>query len=260
MGNRGKPAAAGARLLLAGLLLAAAAPSAAQSDAEPELETDRPDQVEAPASVPRGVLQLEFGTLIESKQRGRMLTLPELLVRSGLGSGRELRLVAPAFIHRSGGRRGARSGISDMAVGVKQNLLDNGSLRAAFIAHALLPSGSAGFGASGVDFDFLLPAGYDLGGGWSLSGQLGYFAPAGSSGPAGYSAVLGISHPIGSRWSSFAEYIAEWEKGSTGSGTVHFGAAFRPADDQQWDIHAGIGATRAASDYYVGLGYSVMFR
>ena len=106
---------------LAGLLvLLAAAPGLAQSQTQtqnshpaPELITDRPDFTESSEVVGRGVVQLESGLTFASRMPAvRQVTLPELLVRIGLGDRVELRLAQRrlrlAVAHRATGSRTAR--------------------------------------------------------------------------------------------------------------------------------------------------------
>ena len=112
------------------LLLVLSAPCRAQdaSGKVPELITDRPDFTESSEVVGKGVVQLESGFLFEKVDDSlRQVTLPELLVRIGIGDRVELRLASDGYVSQSitgldGSRR--RGGRADAEIGAKVKLVD----------------------------------------------------------------------------------------------------------------------------------------
>lgn len=81
------------KYLLIALFIGAAA-SAQDSTAVEAIQTDRPDQTETPALVPRGMFQMENGFSFEDAGNGNeSIVAPSSLLKYGLNDNFELRLI-----------------------------------------------------------------------------------------------------------------------------------------------------------------------
>jgi hypothetical protein len=91
------------------------------------IATDRPAVTDSSAVVPNGVFQAENGVLDTGNQGQRTVDFTETLIRFGIGPGTELRFMAPDYYQDSLTAAGPRSGFGDLAVGIKQQLLNSNS-------------------------------------------------------------------------------------------------------------------------------------
>ena len=119
------------------------------------IETDRPDQTESSATVPRGAFQIETGIQIEHydefNQTRKDVSHPTTLFRLGLWDWLELRAVHEynsrntKFINSNSEFKS--TGMGDIEVGAKIQLLDkeNVNTQIAFMSHVALPTGSINF-------------------------------------------------------------------------------------------------------------------
>src|SRR5215471_4960258 len=82
--------------------------------------TDRPSTTNTPETVPKGMVQVENGIRVTADQGERTVTFPETLIRIGVLSSTELRLLAPVYSHDAITSSGVRSGFTDLALGVQQ--------------------------------------------------------------------------------------------------------------------------------------------
>ena len=93
---------------------------AALAQNEP-IETDRPDQTETVATVPKGMLQLETGfTHRQAERNGRELILPETLWKYGINDKLELRLITEFEFNKYGDS--LAQGLEPIDIGIKVNL------------------------------------------------------------------------------------------------------------------------------------------
>jgi hypothetical protein len=177
-------------------------------------------------------------------------------VRVGLGGSLEFRVLAPDWL-RSSGSRGAESGWTDTAVGIKWHLAAGGndlSLRGT----VYLPSGSTRWSDERVDPSGTVAWSRDLSAGWSLGATVSLrrfgFSATNVLSP---SVLLGCA--LGSRASTFVEYGASVGEGHRPLHLVDLGSAWLPNPDTQLDVSVGLGLSEAAPDFFLGLGFSRRF-
>ncbi|TRW24273.1 transporter [Flavobacterium zepuense] len=102
------------------LILLMFSPSAAFAQDEP-IETDRPDQTETVATVPKGRFQSESGfTHRQAERNGRELILPETLWKYGVNDRLELRLITEFEFNKYGDS--LAQGLEPIDIGLKVNL------------------------------------------------------------------------------------------------------------------------------------------
>jgi hypothetical protein len=259
-----RTAAAAAAAAAAVALLAA--PVAAQN--APPLVTDRPDQTESPVVVPRGMVQLEAGTLHEvaGSGEGRVTSVASLLARAGLYGPIELRLGFLGWQRATGGDADARTGFGDLSVGVKVALLEGRGLKpgAAVLASALVPVGDEEFRAGGADPDVRVALAHELGGAFSLGYNVGaaWITTPDDTGTEAthfeglYTLTLGRG--FGPRIGAFVEafgHVAPSDGNPSGH-ALDGGVTFGVKSNVQLDATVGVGLDGVSPAWFVGLGVS----
>jgi hypothetical protein len=248
----------GARALV--LLAVLPAISYAQSlpaIADPEIVTDRPDVTESSIVVPKRSLQLENGMTWTSDHGGQTLDLSETLMRFGLSTRTEIRIVVPNYL---GGLAGADSvsGFGDIALGMKQQI---GPLLGGFdlsvIVALSLPIGADRISTHGFDPFIKFPWSKDLRAGWSIGGMQSVFwyTEFGKRNLTGEPTIY-IEKAITKPWDGFAEYAGDFAQWGGSKQIAHFGTAYRITPRQQVDFHFGFGLSQAAPSRFFAMGYS----
>ena len=244
-------------------------------DLDAPLVTDRPDFSEASTTVGRGVLQLEFGYTFtmdhEPGERVRSHSAGEPLIRWGVGADwLELRLALFPVSQRTNDGNGWRSvgGTEDLYIGSKIALTPQECHlpETALILQATVPTGSNGF----TNDDTLPGANFIYS--WEVNENV---AVAGNTQAnrvidegtgAAYIEItqsatiaLGLSDDIG----MYTEWYAMFPNGADTAEVEHYlngGFTFLLSNDVQFDVRVGYGMSRAADDFYAGVGLSVRFQ
>ena len=228
--------------------------SAASDGASAPITTDRPAVTAASTVVPAGSLQFENGFAETSSQGVHTLDGSETLVRFGVVSKTELRLVVPNYF----GQLSGVSGFGDIAIGLKQQLGPAlGGFDISLILSLSMPSGAEAFSSHGYDPSVQLPWSRALSAKWTAAGMLSVYFPTvgGRRNVTGETMFL-FDRQLMKNCDAFAEYVGDFPEQGRPRHLVHFGAAFKPAPRQQIDFHVGIGLSSAAVDHFIGIGYS----
>jgi len=228
--------------------------SAASDGASAPITTDRPAVTAASTVVPAGSLQFENGFAETSSQGVHTLDGSETLVRFGVVSKTELRLVVPNYF----GQLSGVSGFGDIAIGLKQQLGPAlGGFDISLILSLSMPSGAEAFSSHGYDPSVQLPWSRALSAKWTAAGMLSVYFPTvgGRRNVTGETTFL-FDRQLMKNCDAFAEYVGDFPEQGRPRHLVHFGAAFKPAPRQQIDFHVGIGLSSAAVDHFIGIGYS----
>ena len=252
------------RVVLAGLIvLGAAAPSYAQLTASSELVTDRPDFTESSEVVGHLVLQVESGFTFETiDETLRQMTVPQVLLRVGLGRRFELRFAADGLLVQSAdtpdGRVRANGG-SDIEIGAQLKFLDADAagVDMTVIPFLSLPTATPGFGAEGTIPGFKLTVARDLPRGFGLSGNYNVASlPLDDERAWEQQASVSLGHglggPVGAYWEVY---------GAIGDGrcdcTVNTGVTIAAGANAQFDVEVGRGVSGDAPDWFVGAGFAI---
>jgi hypothetical protein len=109
----------------------------AQSIDDGAIILDRPDLTESPFVVPKGYLQFENGFMYESNENERTLTSPTSLIKYGVNSNFELRLIATYETSLTNSNIKLKSGIIPIWVGLKSCLFEEKGIipKTSIIAH-----------------------------------------------------------------------------------------------------------------------------
>ncbi len=151
-----------ARRLGAATLLALFGAASAVAQEPGSIITDRPDQTESSFSVPGGFVQVELGWTYALEETSsneiRTHSLPQALVRVGLGGGVEARAGFSGFVSEDesfgsvGGADAERSGAGDASLAVKVEVARwSGGAQLALLGGITVPIGEEGFSSERVD-------------------------------------------------------------------------------------------------------------
>jgi len=240
-------------LVLLGMLLSGASLAA---QARGPIETDRPDFTESSATVAKGRYQLEAGyTVQRAANRGSAHSLPETLLRIGVGSRVELRLAQNAMVSDG------VSTFDDVVVGSKVALGGQRGVRPelALLVQTTLPTGGARISATVVQPSAALLAGWELGGPWSAGGSL--IAGRERDEHLELAASVVVGRELSPSWRSYAEWFTiqpvNGNAGERGESYVNGGFTRLLSPTLQLDARLGVGVGGAADRLFLGVGLSV---
>jgi outer membrane putative beta-barrel porin/alpha-amylase len=227
------------------------------SPADPGIVTDRPDVTESSVVVPKGSLQLENGITWTSVHRANTIDLSETLMRFGVSTRTEIRIVVPNYL---GGLSGpdTASGFGDIALGMKQQLGPfPGGFDLSVIAALSLPTGADRVSSHGFDPFIKLPWSKDLRAGWSICGMQSVFwnTEDGKRNLTGEQTFY-IEKELTKGWDAFAEYAGDFAQWCGSKQIAHLGTAYRITPRQQVDFHYGFGLSHSAPGRFFAVGYS----
>lgn len=246
------------RTLLAGpVLIIAIGTASAQT---PDLVTDRPDQTESAAAVPRGLVQVETGYRFARDEGVDTFEAPGTLVRIGLGARTELRLghagvIGSARLHGAG----------DSEIGAKVNLIeatDGWTPQLAILGGLSLPTGDEPFSSEGVDPSFLMAFAHELSPRLSLGYNVGAAWESSPDRPDReasllYTLALGIG--VTDRLGAYLEVFGNRRTSGHDATDVSIdgGVTFLLTRTVQFDLYVGRGIHGQAADTFFGAGLSI---
>lgn len=280
---------------VSGLILLAPAAALAQSPDSPAqpsppasapltISTDRPSFSDGTGIQPQGHFNLETGYTFTHRDRDGVETNrhngPEVLGRIGLIDDRlELRVIWSGLVDsqiKSGGVTTTANGLSDVTLGFKLKLADQGELaawapRLAFEAQTTLGAGGADVSTQEEEPAVKLLWSYDLAaccgqqwGGWSIGGNLNTAWPTSGEGTGHfeqYQASIYVNAPLFDRCTGFAEYYL-LTPNTDGGSAAHYadmGAVYLLTPRIQLDARVGFGLNNQADNFFTGIGISFLF-
>ena len=240
-----------------------------------DLQTDRPDFVEASTTVGKGVLQIESGyTYIRNDDpddNSITHSAGEVLFRYGvLEDWLELRVGVFPFSQKQNfpSPSVTNSGLDDLYLGVKLGLTPQEGIwpEMALVPQMTVPSGhdsvTAGKTLAGVNWLY----------GWDVTdfiaiGASTQFNSAVDGGTSQryteWAQAVTINYNLAEKVGGYTEYFGFYPSGATTERAQHYmdaGLTYRLTPDMQFDIRAGIGLNEAAADYFIGTGYSIRIK
>jgi hypothetical protein len=223
-----------------------------------DIVTDRPDVTESSIVIPRGSFQLENGLTWTGDHGDTSVDFTETLMRFGVSSHTEFRLVVPNYVAGISGSA-APSGFGDIAVGAKQQI---GPLRRDFdlavIVALSLPTGADRISSRGFDPFIKVPWSKEISKGWSIGGMQSFFWNTQDErrNPT-WETTFTVDKEITESLSAFVEYAGDFARHGGSQQIAHFGAAYRVTPKQQIDCHFGFGLSAATPDHLFAFGYSI---
>ena len=221
-----------------------------------QIATDRPAVTDSSVVVPAGTIQAENGFADTVSQGQRTYDGPETWVRIGVAPKTELRLIAPDYF----GLPGPGSGFGDFAIGLKQQLGPVGGFDASLVLTLSLPTGAPAISSHGYDPSAQLPWSRSLSPNWTIAGMLSVYTPTvnGSHRVTGETTFL-VDRQLTKTWDAFLEYAGDFPENGGPRHLLHAGSALKLGQNQQIDVHVGVGVSAAAVDHLIGVGYSFRF-
>jgi hypothetical protein len=252
------------------LLFAFPALLPAFADESEPLVTDRPDFVEASATVGKGLFQFETSIGYESTDHAGpdvdTWTTPTLL-KYGLSENWELRLETPGAIRRKIDGE-SDSGLSDVALGAKWHAVDGepgGAMPSiGLLFHVDLATGSDEFEGDGARPSVRAVAEWELGERTALGAMAGAIYENDAGGDRFLGGIFGvvIGYSFTERLRGFAEYAAPMIASTDNGGneaTWNTGVAYFINNDWQVDTALSLGANDNSGDFFWTVGLSGRF-
>jgi hypothetical protein len=241
-------------MLIVTLIVVGAGRASADDNSSSPIATDRPAVTDSSIVVPAGSLQFENGFADTASYGQRALDGSETLLRFGVASKTELRLMAPDYF----GQSGAGSGFGDPTIGMKEQLGPTvGGFDVSLILSLSLPSGARPIANRGYDPAVQLPWSRALSQNWTAAGMISVYwsTQTGQRNVTGETTFL-IDRNLTKTWDAFLEYAGDFSGRGGPRHLIHFGTSYRPTPHQQIDLHIGVGLSSATVDHFIGVGYS----
>jgi hypothetical protein len=221
------------------------------------IQTDRPDQTESPAIVPKGMLQVETGLSFQKNDEiSKTNTQPSTLWKYGVSENFELRLITEFVSEKF--ENETTSGLSPILIGCKIKIADEKGFwpKTSFIGHLSLPN------AASTDFktDFFAPEfrftmqhtlskrmtfGYNVGAEWDGFTSEPTFI---------YTVTTGLS--LTDKLGAYAEFFGFAPQNDTANHNFDGGITYLINNNFMVDLSSGIGVTDNAPEHYVAFGCS----
>ncbi len=238
-------------------------------DLSEPIVTDRPDFTEASSTVGKGVLQLESGyTVVYDQSAGETETVHswgEPLFRLGVWEDWfELRLGVFPLTERTDDN--TTSGVDDSYLGAKFMLTPQAGLapEMSLVPQMRVPTGSSAFTA-----DEVLPGlnwlyGWDIDDIFSTGGSTQFNRRVDDVGESytEWAQSWTVNAALADNIGSYLEYFVIAPHSAVAAETEHYvdgGFTYRPVNDVQFDIRAGVGLNEAAADMFAGIGLSLRY-
>lgn len=221
------------------------------------IQTDRPDQTESSAVVPKGMLQVETGfSFQKNDESGRTNTLPSTLWKYGVNENFELRLITEFISEKFNGE--TISGLSPILIGCKIKISEEKGLwpKTSFIGHISLPNvASTDFKTDYVAPDFRFTMQHTLSRrmtfGYNLGAEWDGFTPE----PTFiYTVTTGLS--ITDKLGAYAEFFGFAPQNDKADHSFDGGITYLINNNFMVDLSSGIGVTNNAPKNYIAVGCS----
>lgn len=226
------------------------------------IATDRPAITDSSIVVPKGSLQFENGTQVTDSAGHNTFDGPETLVRFGIASRTELRFTAPDYYYPLASAGASAPGFGDTTLGLKQQISHTpGGFDLSLVLSVSLPSGAQAISSHGYDPALQLPWSQKLSENWSVAGMLSIYGTTegGKRNDTGEFTLL-FDRQLTGPWDAFLEYAGDFPQRGGPRHLLHAGTAYKLAPRHQLDFHLGVGLSAAATDHFIGVGYSFRFQ
>lgn len=249
--------------LLACLVLAAFVPVGAQTIVADPLITDRPDFTESTATVSPGRYQLELGYTFARHDDYREHSAGELLLRTGVARGVEVRLGLNSYRWLQSGPQTV-SGLEDAVLGFKFSLADGREGAGAFqhpavglILSSSVPTGNNAFGENSLQPETVLAFAVAPSDRLSLAANINYGYPA-ENGQRFHQVAgsLSLGLALAENTGAYVEFFGFTPASRNGpdNGYVNGGLTFLLQENFQIDVRAGAGIGAQSADFFLGAG------
>lgn len=225
------------------------------------IQTDRPDQTESPAIVPKKYIQIEAGFNYEQLDRADDdILYPTVLWKYGISKNLEFRLITEMESIKES--NGITRGIAPVTVGFKANLAEEHGVlpMVSFIGHLSIPDAAtkkmqATYYAPAFRFTMQhtlsekFTLGYNLGAEWD-----------GETPEPDFLYTLTTGYSITQKLGSYIELYGFAPQKGKADHRCDGGLTYLLSDNFMADLSGGIGLTKNAPDYFVSAGFSFRFK
>ena len=221
--------------------------------------TDRPDQTESSSTVPKGSFQLETAVLVgfvdDETNSERQLLLPSTLFRISLTGAIELRVLSQFESLKNGLTDETTSGISDIEIGAKVQLLKQEKINTeiAFLSHLIVPTGSKNITLDKFGTINKLSISHAIDEKIGVGYNIGYNYFGDGTGDFTYSLALGFG--ITDKLTVYFEPYGEFVEFKTHVSNVDAGVTYLIKKNLQLDFSFGTGINHTMN--YMAIGCSI---
>lgn len=220
--------------------------------------TDRPDLTESALTVLRGAFQIESGIKYDwsgsYNDKTSFFSLPTTLLRYGLNDIFELRFQADYMTFDD--YYETISGFGDFSFGMKAHLYSSDKIDMAFIATAMIPSGSKNFRNPRASFTGLFSLSHNLTDAISLGYNAGLSYDAYKNLNLIYSVASGFS--ITDKLSAFVEIFGNWHQFNSAAVSCDFGFTYLINNNLQLDASYGKGINYQTNFLSLGISWRIL--
>ncbi len=221
------------------------------------IQTDRPDQTETPALVPKGMFQVENGFSFQKNDgSSNTITTPSSLWKYGVNEHFELRLITEFAIDETNNSR--VSGLNPILIGCKIKIAEEKGIfpKTSFIGHISLPNAaSSAFKSDFFAPEFRFVMQHTLTKKMSLSYNVGAEWDGFTPEPT-FIYTLATGYSITEKWGSYIELFGFAPQQQTANHSFDGGFTYLISQNFMVDLSAGVGITQNAPDHYWALGFS----
>jgi Putative MetA-pathway of phenol degradation len=221
------------------------------------IETDRPDQTETPAIVPKGMFQVESGfTFQKNDVHNSSFSLPSTLWKYGVNDNFELRLITEFLLEEINNKK--FNGLTPIFIGFKVKLAEEKGIvpKTSFIAHIGLPNAASTY----YKIDYFAPEfrftmqhtlsdklnlGYNLGAEWD-----------GFSAEPTFVYTLTTGYSITEKLGSYIELYGFLPQNNKAIHNLDGGITYLINNNFMLDLSSSIGITNNAPKHYFAFGFS----
>lgn len=233
----------------------------AQSIDDGTIILDRPDLTESPFVVPKGYLQFENGFMYEFNENDKTLSSPTLLMKYGVNSNFELRLITTYETTLTNSNINLKSGIKPIWVGFKACLFEEKGIipKTSIISHLQMSK----LASKEMQLEYIHPQfrfamqntvsknislSYNLGMEWDGINPEGKFI---------YTVSTGIS--ISKRLGCYFELYGDYARASTFVHNADGGFTYLLNKNSVLDFSAGLNLNNKSKYCFISTGYSFRF-
>jgi len=221
------------------------------------IQTDRPDQTETPAIVPKGMFQVETGfTFQKNDAISKSFILPSTLWKYGVNENFELRLITEFLSEEINNEK--FNGLSPIYLGFKVKLAEEKGIipKTSFIAHIGLPNAaSTRYKTDYFAPEFRFTMQHTLSEKFSLSYNLGAEWDGFSAEPT-FLYTLTTGYAITPKIGSYIELFGFAPQNNKANHNLDGGITYLINNNFMVDLSSSIGITDNAPDHYIAFGFS----
>jgi Putative MetA-pathway of phenol degradation len=230
---------------------------AQETETTEPIQTDRPDQTETPALVPKGMFQVETGFSFQKNDRdNNTSTTPSSLWKYGVNENFELRLITEFSSEDINNQK--TSGLNPVLIGCKIKIAEEKGIwpKTSFIGHMSLPNlASKEFKSDYFAPEFRFVMQHTLSEKMSFSYNLGAEWDGFTPEPT-FIYTIATGYSISNNWGSYIELFGFAPQNTEASHNFDGGLTYLINNNTMLDVSAGVGLTENSFQHYFALGFS----